>query len=147
MSISESFLCADAVMLTMVNITQGLVVYPKVIERHIQQELPFMCTENIIMAMVKAGADRQVCHEEIRVMSHQAAREVKEFGRDNNLVELIKANNYFSPILPQLDALLDPSSFIGRAPDQVVEFLEEEVYPVLSQYKEVLSNVQDSLQI
>ncbi|KAK9681344.1 Adenylosuccinate lyase C-terminus [Popillia japonica] len=134
LTLSEAFLSADAVLLTLLNITQGLVVYPKVIEKHIRQELPFMSAENLIMAMVKKGGDRQVCHEKIRVLSHQAAAEVKQHGRDNDLIDRIKGDSYFEPILDELDKLLDPSSFTGRAAEQVDEFLKEEVKPVLAMY-------------
>ncbi|XP_076381292.1 adenylosuccinate lyase [Megalopta genalis] len=134
-TLSDAFLSADAILMTLQNITEGLVVYPKVIARHVNQELPFMTSENIIMAMVKAGGDRQVCHEKIRVLSHEAGAQVKQHGLDNDLVERIKKDPYFSPILNQLESLLDPSTFVGRAPEQVVEFLEEEVYPVLENYK------------
>lgn len=109
-------------------------MYPKVIERRIRQELPFMATENIIMAMVKAGGSRQDCHEKIRVLSQQAAAVVKQEGGDNDLIERIRADAYFSPIHSQLEHLLDPSSFTGRAPQQVHRFLEEEVYPLLKPY-------------
>ncbi|XP_078033923.1 adenylosuccinate lyase [Augochlora pura] len=134
-TLSDAFLSADAILLTLQNITEGLVVYPKVIARHVTQELPFMTAENIIMAMVKAGGDRQVCHEKIRVLSHEAGAQVKQHGLDNDLVERIKKDPYFEPILNQLESLLDPSTFVGRAPEQVVEFLEEEVYPVLENYQ------------
>ena len=118
-TLAEAFLTADAVLTTMQNIMEGLVVYPKVIERHIQQELPFMATENFIMAMVRAGGDRQECHEQIRVLSHevgllatsnkiqppptQAGAVVKIEGKDNDLISRVKANNYFAPIHDQLD--------------------------------------------
>ncbi|GFQ90210.1 adenylosuccinate lyase, partial [Trichonephila clavata] len=134
----ETFLSADIFLNTLQNVTDGLVVYPKVIERHLKQELPFMATENILMAMVKIGGDRQVCHEEIRVLSHQAAEVVKIQGGDNDLVDRIRNSSYFAPIHDQLDALLDPSTFVGRAPEQVTEFLEEEVYPLLELYKDQL---------
>ncbi len=134
-TLSEAFLSADACLLTLLNISQGLVVYPKVIERHIAQELPFMSAENVIMAMVKAGGDRQVCHEKIRVLSHEAGAQVKQHGKDNDLVERIKKDAYFAPILDKLDHILDASTFIGRAPEQVCEFLEEEVQPVLDRYQ------------
>ncbi|XP_017882140.1 adenylosuccinate lyase [Ceratina calcarata] len=134
-TLSEAFLSADVILMTLQNITEGLVVYPKVIERHIAQELPFMTAENIIMAMVKAGGDRQICHEKIRVLSQEAGAQVKQHGKDNDLVERIKSDPYFAPILNQLKELLDPKTFVGRAPEQVVEFLEEEVYPVLENYK------------
>ncbi|XP_011641493.1 adenylosuccinate lyase-like [Pogonomyrmex barbatus] len=133
--LAEAFLSADSILMTLQNITEGLVVYPKVITRHVLQELPFMSTENIIMAMVKAGGDRQVCHEKIRVLAQQAGAQVKQHGLDNDLVERIMNDSYFTPILSQLDDLLEPSTFIGRAPEQVDEFLEEEVYPLLKHYE------------
>jgi len=134
-TLAEGFLTADAVLQTLQNVTEGLVVYPKVIGRHISEELPFMATENFIMAMVKAGGDRQECHEYIRVLSQEAGDKVKMEGLDNDLIERIKANPYFAPIHADLDNLMDPSTFVGRAPQQVEEFLKEEVYPVLEQYK------------
>lgn len=142
-SLAESFLTADIILSTLQNITEGLVVYPKVIERHIRQELPFMATENIIMAVVKAGGNRQVtrlvqpwcgsadrlslnatcflqdCHEKIRVLSQEAAAVVKQEGGDNDLLARVQQDPYFAPILGQLDAILDPKTFIGRAPQQV----------------------------
>lgn len=144
LTLSEAFLSADAVLLTLLNISQGLVVYPKVIERHINQELPFMSTENIIMAMVKHGGDRQVCHEKIRVLSHEAGAQVKKHGKDNDLVERVKADPYFAPILNQLDKILDASTFIGRCPEQVDEFIQEEVKPVLVNYEESLKHVKQA---
>lgn len=145
-TLAEAFLSADAVLMTLQNITEGLVVYPKVIERHVAQELPFMSTENVIMAMVKAGGDRQICHEKIRVLSHQAGAQVKQHGLDNDLVERIKNDPYFAPIIGELDSLLDPSTFVGRAPEQVSEFLNEEVYPVLETF-ESLDQAPVALQI
>ncbi|KAG8518128.1 Adenylosuccinate lyase [Galemys pyrenaicus] len=137
-SLAEAFLTADALLNTLQNISEGLVIYPKVIERRIRQELPFMATENIIMAMVKVGGNRQDCHEKIRVLSQQAAAVVKQEGGDNDLIERIQADPYFSPIHSQLDRLLEPSSFTGRAPQQVQRFLEEEVYPLLKPYESVM---------
>ncbi|KAB1270537.1 Adenylosuccinate lyase [Camelus dromedarius] len=136
--LAEAFLTADTILNTLQNISEGLVVYPKVIERRIRQELPFMATENIIMAMVKAGGNRQDCHEKIRVLSQQAAAVVKQEGGDNDLIERIQADAYFSPIHSQLDHLLDPSTFTGRASQQVQRFLEEEVYPLLKPYESVM---------
>ncbi|PNJ37539.1 ADSL isoform 8 [Pongo abelii] len=136
--LAEAFLTADTLLNTLQNISEGLVVYPKVIERRIRQELPFMATENIIMAMVKAGGSRQDCHEKIRVLSQQAASMVKQEGGDNDLIERIQADAYFSPIHSQLDRLLDPCSFTGRASQQVQRFLEEEVYPLLKPYESVM---------
>ncbi|XP_076035563.1 adenylosuccinate lyase [Oratosquilla oratoria] len=133
-SLGESFLTADGILMTLQNILEGLVVYPKVIERHIMQELPFMAMENIIMAMVKAGGNRQECHEEIRVLSQAAGNRVKQDGLDNDLVDRIRNHSYFAPIHSQITSLLDPSSFIGRAPEQVSEFIEAEVKPILDMY-------------
>ncbi len=137
-TLAEGFLTADAVLTLLHNIGEGLVVYPKVIERRIREELPFMATENIIMAMVRAGGDRQRCHERIRVLSQQAAAVVKTEGRENDLVERIRDDEYFGPIHGRLDELLDPSSFTGRAPEQVLRFLEEEVAPALEPYADQL---------
>lgn len=134
-SLGESFLASDGMLQTLQNVLEGLVVYPKVIERHMAQELPFMATENIIMAVVKAGGNRQDCHEEIRRLSHEAGAKVKQEGKENDLVERIKASSYFAPIHSQIDSLLDPATFIGRAPQQVKEFLENEVDPVLKKYE------------
>ena len=105
------------------------------IERFIAQELPFMATEKLIMEMVKAGGDRQECHEQIRVLSHEAGDVVKCQGRDNDLIERIKKCEYFAPIYDRIDSLMDAKTFIGRAPEKVTEFLEEEVAPVLQRYE------------
>lgn len=147
MTLSEAFLSADAVLLTLLNITQGLIVYPKVIDRHVRQELPFMSAENLIMAMVKKGGDRQVCHEKIRVLSQEAAMEVKQHGKDNDLIDRVRADPYFAPILDQLEHLLNPSTFTGRAADQVIEFYNEEVKPVLDMYKNQLTRHSEIIQL
>ncbi|XP_009586410.1 PREDICTED: adenylosuccinate lyase, partial [Fulmarus glacialis] len=133
--LAEAFLTADIILSTLQNISEGLVVYPKVIERRIRQELPFMATENLIMAMVKAGGNRQDCHEKIRVLSQQAAAVVKQEGGDNDFIARVRADPYFSPIHKQLESLLDPSSFTGRAPLSVAKFLKEEVRPALIPYQ------------
>ncbi|XP_037522261.1 adenylosuccinate lyase [Rhipicephalus sanguineus] len=145
-SLGEAFLTADVVLNTLQNICEGLVVYPEVIKAHIRQELPFMATENVIMAMVKAGGNRQDCHERIRVLSHEAAAQVKEKGLANDLVARIRDDPYFAPIHQQLDSLLHPSSFIGRAPEQVKEFVEKEVFPALEPYKAQM-NVEANVQL
>lgn len=137
-SIAESFITADILLSTLQNVCEGLVVYPQVIDRHIRQELPFMATENIIMSMVKAGKNRQEVHEEIRVLSQQAAAVVKEEGEENDLLERIRANPFFQPIHKKLNEILDPRSFIGRAPQQVTIFLEEEVRPAIRKYSDEL---------
>lgn len=146
-TLSEAFLTADALLLTLQNITQGLVVYPKVIDRHVRQELPFMSAENLIMAMVKKGGDRQVCHEKIRVLSQEAAREVKQYGKDNDLIDRVKADPYFAPIHNDLELLLNPSTFTGRACQQVDEFLKEEVKPILDTYSNILSKHEGNVQV
>ncbi|KAH9996165.1 adenylosuccinate lyase [Russula compacta] len=139
-TLPEAFLTADIVLTTLQNVSEGLVVYPRVISRRIAQELPFMATENIIMALVKKGGDRQEAHEKIRVLSHEAAYQVKELGEENDLIERVRKDAYFDPIKDELSALLDPPSFIGRAPQQVDKFLNEWVAPALadSELKAVL---------
>ncbi|CAF0750292.1 unnamed protein product [Adineta steineri] len=132
--IPEAFLTADIILTTLLNISEGLVVYPKVIDKHIKQELPFMATENIIMAMVSAGGNRQECHEKIRTLSQKSAERVKMEGLDNDLVERVKVDPYFAPIVNKLDVLLDAKTFIGRAPEQVYEFISREVEPTLKNF-------------
>lgn len=134
LTLSESFLAADACLLTLLNISRGLVVYPKVIHRHIQEELPFLASENILNEMVIAGGVRETCHEKIRVHSQAAGAQVKIHGKDNDLIERLKGDEYFKPILMRLDDLLNPKTFIGRAPEQVIEFYEEEIKPILKRY-------------
>ncbi|GMG18560.1 unnamed protein product [[Candida] boidinii] len=146
-SIPEAFLTADILLSTLLNITSGLVVYPKVIERRIMSELPFMATENIIMAMVEAGGSRQDCHEEIRVLSHQAAAVVKEQGGDNDLIDRVKSTEYFKPIWNKLDELLNPSTFIGRAPQQTEKFVNKTVAEALAPYKEYITEEEFKLSV
>jgi adenylosuccinate lyase len=134
LTLSESFLAADACLMTLLNISRGLVVYPKVINRHIQEELPFLASENILNAMVRARGVREECHEKIRVHSQAAGAQVKIYGKDNDLIERLKGDEYFKPILVQLDDLLNPKTFVGRAPEQVVEFYDEEIKPILKKY-------------
>ncbi|KAJ3343018.1 hypothetical protein HDU93_000188 [Gonapodya sp. JEL0774] len=142
-TIPEAFLTADIVLSLLQNIFGGLVVYPKVIERRIKQELPFMATENIIMAIVKKGGDRQEAHEKIRVLSQEAARQVKELGLENDLIERIKNDAYFQPIWPDLDKLLDPGTFTGRATEQVVGFLAGPVRETLAPFESLLAKVRE----
>ncbi|KAJ7362125.1 hypothetical protein OS493_013216 [Desmophyllum pertusum] len=139
-SLPEAFLTADILLSTLQNVSEGLVVYPKVIDRHIRQELPFMASENIIMEMVKAGGNRQDCHEKIRVLSQESGAVVKEQGGDNDLVERIKSCQYFAPVHSKLDAILDASTFIGRAPQQVSKFIEKEVQAALDPFKSQLNS-------
>ena len=137
-SLAEAFLCADSILETLLNVSRGLVVYPKVIRARLDAELPFMATENILMAMVRHGADRQEIHEAIRVHSQEAARTVKEKGLPNDLISRIKNDPLFEPVLGELDTLLDPQSFVGRAPEQVYRFIEREVSPVRALWKDKL---------
>ncbi|GBL51159.1 adenylosuccinase ade13 [Candidozyma auris] len=146
-SLPSAFLTADILLSTMNNITSGLVVYPKVIERRIQEELPFMATENIIMAMVEKGASRQDCHEEIRVLSHQASAMVKQEGGRNDLIDRVKNTKYFEPIWNDLDKLLDPSTFVGRAPQQTEKFVKKTVAEALEPYKSMITNENVSLNV
>ncbi|PPQ64901.1 hypothetical protein CVT24_008240 [Panaeolus cyanescens] len=145
-TLPEAFLTADIILSTLQNISEGLVVYPKVIARRIAQELPFMATENVIMAIVKKGGDRQEAHEKIRVLSHEAGHQVKQLGLENDLIDRIRADPYFDPIKDDLDALLEPSSFIGRAPEQVDSFLKNWVDPALAD-KEVSESISKSQKV
>ncbi len=132
LSVPEGFLAVDGILDLYLNVVDGLVVYPKVIEKHLMAELPFMATENIMMDSVKAGGDRQELHERIRELSMEAGKNVKEKGLDNNLLELIAADPAFNLSLDDLKAAMDPSRYVGRAPKQVEEFLEEVIRPVLA---------------
>ena len=137
-SVSEAFLAADSILLLYINITDGLVVYPKVIEAHLMAELPFMATENIMMDAVKAGGDRQELHERIRELSMEAGRVVKEEGKPNDLLDRIAADPMFGLSREQLDEVMQPEKYVGRAPQQVTEYLDEVVRPVLDENKDVL---------
>ena len=138
LSIPEGFLAIDGILDLYLNVVDGLVVYPKVIEQRLMSELPFMATENIMMDAVKAGGDRQELHERIRVHSMEAGRMVKVEGKPNDLLERIAADPAFNMTMEQLQAIMKPSNFVGRAPQQVEEFLKEDVNPVLEANKEVL---------
>ncbi|KAG8527593.1 adenylosuccinase ade13 [Bacidia gigantensis] len=138
-SIPEAFLAADACLLILNNVCSGLVIYPAVIRKRLNLELPFMATENIIMALSERGISRNVAHEEVRKLSQEAGRLVKEEGKENNLIEEVRKNEFFKPIWEQLDDLTTPSTFIGRAPQQVEKFCREEVNSALKSYSEVLS--------
>ena len=129
--LSEAFLALDAVLLIYANITSNLVVYQNMIKKHVMDELPFMATEIILMECVKAGGDRQELHERIRVLSMEAAKEVKEYGRKNDLVERILKDDSFKAIHSKINDILDPKNFIGRADKQVDEFICQYVDPVL----------------
>jgi adenylosuccinate lyase len=131
LTIPEAFLAADACLMIAINVSDGLVVYPKVISKHIEEELPFMATENIIMAGVKKGGDRQVLHEQIRVHSMESARKVKLEGKPNDLLDRIASDPTFGLSKQELEKLLDVSEFVGRAPSQVREFIDEHNDPLL----------------
>jgi adenylosuccinate lyase len=132
LSIPEMFLAADASLIIAANVCEGLVVYPAVIARHVAEELPFMATENIIMAAVKAGGDRQEIHERIRVHSMEAAKQVKLEGRPNDLLDRIAADRGFALTHDDIKKLLDVKKFIGRAPEQTKEFIETIIDPLLA---------------
>ena len=136
LSVPEAFLACDGILDIMLNVADGLVVYPKVIAKHLEAELPFMATENIMMECVKAGGDRQELHERIRVHSMEAAKRVKEEGLSNDLIDRIKADPAFTIAPEKLDAMLKAENFIGCAPMQVTDFIEEYVKPVLTKYKD-----------
>ena len=136
LSLGQSFLAADAIIDIMRNVSSGLIVYPAVIERRIASELPFMATENIIMAMVEKGGDRQDVHEVIRTHSMEASYQVKALGKENDLLQRIKEDQYFSPIHQELDRLLEPKSFVGLAPRQVEQFIEIEVTSAILKWKD-----------
>ena len=135
---AQAFLALDGILNIYMNVSENLVVYDKVIAKHIAAELPFMATENIMMECVKAGGNRQELHECIRVLSMEAGRNVKERGGDNNLIDLIKNDDMFAAVKDRLDEILDAKKFIGRAPSQVVEFISNEIDPILAENKAVL---------
>lgn len=137
-SIPEGFLAIDGILDLYLNIVDGLVVYTKVIEKHLMAELPFMATENIMMDAVKKGGDRQEMHEVIRTLSMQAGANVKQEGKDNNLLELIAADEHFDLTLEELQNTMDPQKYVGRSVQQVEEFLDEVIRPVLEENKELL---------
>ena len=138
LSIPEGFLAVDGILDLCLNVVDGLVVYPKVIEKHLRSELPFMATENIMMGAVNAGGDRQELHEKIRTLSMEAGKTVKEEGKENNLLELIAADPSFNMTLEELEACMEPSRYTGRSGRQVEMFLRDVVNPVLEANKDVL---------
>ncbi|MCI6042111.1 adenylosuccinate lyase [bacterium] len=138
LSIPEGFLAIDGILDLCLNVVDGLVVYPKVIEKRLRSELPFMATENIMMDAVKAGGDRQELHERIRELSMEAGKTVKVEGKDNNLLELIAADPAFNLTLEELEKTMDPSKYTGRAAVQVDAFLKNVIQPVLDENKELL---------
>ncbi len=137
-SVPEAFLACDAILSIYLNVASGLVVYPKVIEKRLMSELPFMATENIMMDAVKRGGNRQELHEKIRELSWQAAAVVKQEGGENDLIERIAKEPMFSMSLDELKAVLDPKKYVGRAPQQVEEYINDYVKPLLEENKDVL---------
>ena len=146
-SVPEAFLAVDAILNIYRNVASGLVVHPKVIEKHVLEELPFMASENIMMDAVVRGGDRQELHERIRVLSQEAGRNVKDLGLSNNLIDLIAADPAFGMTKEELTAHLEPSRYIGRCPEQVEEFLTQEVQPVLEKYADVLGEKETELKV
>ena len=138
LSIPEGFLAIDGILDLCLNVVDGLVVYPKVIEKHMMAELPFMATENIMMDAVKAGGDRQELHERIRELSMEAGRTVKVEGKDNDLLERIAADPAFNLTIEELQKSMDPSRYVGRAKEQTTAFITNTVQPVLDEHKEML---------
>jgi adenylosuccinate lyase len=138
LSVPEGFLAIDGILDLCLNVVDGLVVYEKVIEKRLRSELPFMATENIMMDAVKAGGDRQELHEKIRTLSMEAGRNVKELGKENNLLELIAKDPSFHMTLEELEACMEPSRYVGRSKLQVEVFLRDVVRPILEDNKELL---------
>ena len=137
-SVAEAFLAVDAILNIMLNVCNGLVVYPKVIEQRVMRELPFMASENIMMSAVKKGGDRQQLHEKLRVHSLAAAKNVKELGMDNDLIDRICSDESFQLDREEIQAILKPINFVGRSVEQVEEYISQEVAPALKKYREVL---------
>ena len=138
LSIPEGFLAIDGILDLCLNVVDGLVVYPKVIEKRLMSELPFMATENIMMDAVKAGGDRQELHERIRELSMKAGQNVKEKGLDNNLLELIAEDPAFNLTLDELRETMDPAKYVGRAPLQAETYLKDVIHPLLDKNQDVL---------
>lgn len=137
-AVAEAFLAVDSILNIYINVADGLVVYPKIIEQRVMRELPFMASENIMMEAVKKGGDRQDLHERIRQHSLAASAQVKEFGRDNDLIERIAADPMFGLSLDEIKKALNPSLFIGRCPEQVTRFLRDYAEPAVAPYKDKL---------
>ena len=137
-SVPEAFLAVDGILDLYLNITEGLVVYPKVIESHLMNELPFMATENIMMECVKAGKDRQVLHERIRELSQEAGANVKVNGGENDLLDRIRKDPMFEAAHDKLEEILEPKKFVGRAPHQTEEFIKNEIDPILDRHRAIL---------
>lgn len=145
--VPESFLAIDAILILYANITSNIVVYKNVIKTNMMKELPFMGTEEILMGAVLKGGDRQELHEKIRIYSMEAGREVKEYGRPNDLVDRIVADESFGLTKEEILQLLNPDNLCGRAPNQVVDFIEEKVNPVLEKYNNLIKNIEIEVKV
>jgi adenylosuccinate lyase len=137
-SVAEGFLATDAILELYINIVSDIVVYPKMIEKRLMSELPFMATENILMEAVKRGGDRQALHEKIRVHSMDAGRVVKVEGGENDLIDRISSDEAFGMTKEEILSVMKPENYIGRADKQVTEFLENEIYPILKENEALL---------
>ena len=147
LAISEAFLATDAILQLVLNVSKALVVHPQVIKKHLEAELPFMASETILMAAVAAGGDRQTLHESIRSHSLAAGARVKDQGLDNDLLARLAADPLFAAVRPQLRTLCDPARFVGRAPQQVEEFLESEVAPLILQHQAAIAAQRDEVKV
>ncbi|VAX37799.1 Adenylosuccinate lyase @ SAICAR lyase [hydrothermal vent metagenome] len=145
LSLPQSFLAIDAVLILYLNVVDGMVVYPKVIEKHLNEELPFLATEEIMMAGVQAGGDRQDLHEAIRTHSQEASRQVKEFGKQNDLIARLQKDDLFKEI--DLAGTLDVRKYIGRAPQQVTEFIEQFIKPIRKKHEELLGGESEEVRV
>ena len=143
---AQAFLTADAILELYYNVASGLVVYPKVIKKHVMDELPFMATENILMESVKCGGNRQELHERIRIHSMEAAKRVKAEGKSNDLIARIKQDPAFEKIADKIDGIINPNNFIGRAPEQVTEFVRK-LRPILKTSKEGKGKIEDNITV
>ena len=137
-SVPEAFLAVDAILGLYINVVDGLVVYDKVITKHFMSEIPFMATENIMMDAVKKGGDRQELHEKIRQYSMEAGARVKVEGKDNNLAELIANDDSFGLTIDEINAVMKPENFVGRSPEQVDDFINDVISPILDKNKDLL---------
>ena len=146
-SVPEAFLAVDAILNIYLNVASGLIVHPKVIEKHIMEELPFMASENIMMDAVLRGGDRQELHEEIRVMSIEAGKNVKDLGLSNNLIDLIAQNPKFGMSKEELMVHMKPEAYIGRCPQQVDEFLKNDVAPAIAPFAAELDKAATALKV
>jgi adenylosuccinate lyase len=145
LSLPQAFLAIDAILILYRNILDGLVVHPKVIEKNLRDELPFMATEEILMAGVRAGGDRQVLHERIRIHSQESARRVKDEGEPNDLFDRLKSDPAFASV--DLHSALDARQFVGRAPQQVDAFVRDVVEPIRTKYASELKRATEAVRV